>query len=89
MLCLAINIFINRYWSKTYGKVLAVVIFVAAVALFRSVLPCYFRCTHDVGVREDYEMVPKLVLCNMITPKTDAQLLVSLWCFPPITKWTA
>jgi dolichyl-phosphate-mannose--protein O-mannosyl transferase len=34
MLCLAITYFINRYWSKPYGKVLALAVFVAAVALF-------------------------------------------------------
>ncbi|NLF89152.1 phospholipid carrier-dependent glycosyltransferase [Candidatus Bathyarchaeota archaeon] len=39
MLCLAITYFVNRYWSKPYGKVLAVVVFAAAVALFVMFYP--------------------------------------------------
>jgi dolichyl-phosphate-mannose--protein O-mannosyl transferase len=34
MLCLAITYFINRYWSKPYGKVFAIAIFAASVAMF-------------------------------------------------------
>jgi dolichyl-phosphate-mannose--protein O-mannosyl transferase len=34
MLCLAITYFINRYWSKPYGKIFAIAIFAAAVAMF-------------------------------------------------------
>ncbi len=39
MLCLAITYFINRVWSKPYGKVLAVVVLAAAVALFVAFYP--------------------------------------------------
>jgi dolichyl-phosphate-mannose--protein O-mannosyl transferase len=34
MLCLAITYFINRYWSKPYGKAFAIIVFAAAVAMF-------------------------------------------------------
>jgi dolichyl-phosphate-mannose--protein O-mannosyl transferase len=39
MLCLAITYFINRYWSKPYGKVLAVIIFAAALGMFFAFYP--------------------------------------------------
>jgi dolichyl-phosphate-mannose--protein O-mannosyl transferase len=39
MLCLAITYFINKYWSKPYGKVIAIVIFALAVGMFLAFYP--------------------------------------------------
>lgn len=39
MLCLAVTYFINKYWSKPYGKIFAIAIFAASVALFLLFYP--------------------------------------------------